>query len=205
MLFGIRAIAAVGGEHAVAFSLNLNPGVAERASRKLDWLRRAIVRRVGGSKVPLILAYGAKGGRLHVHGAFAAASAEHCKSIRMGLRAVAGEWANPHGHVFQLRCKRLGEGGPPDGWACYFPRNIAEARRVAAGGHHWSMTNTARRVAKQLHVDLRQRINSVERDERRHCSASRKLSAATSISVIAAKPALNQIESAKRPSRSPFQ
>jgi hypothetical protein len=43
----LSILALVGDAHAVAFTLNLNPDVEARARRHPDWLRRAVVRRVG--------------------------------------------------------------------------------------------------------------------------------------------------------------
>lgn len=158
LIFGLRAIKTLAGSHAYAFTADLNPAVADRASDDPDWLRRLLVRHVG-PQTPLVMAYGANDGRLHLHGAFAATGTDDYARIVVGIEAAAGQWAAQRGGQHQFHYEVLGAKASCDGWARYLLRNIAEASAVTDAGPLWSMTNAARRPAKAMHAALRERVN----------------------------------------------
>jgi hypothetical protein len=110
--------------------------------------------------LPLIAAFGAADGRLHVHGALAALSLDELERIQKALKTAGGPWLSARGHVHQLHVQPLGGRYPAEGWGDYLLRNIAEAERIVDGGRCWYMSNPARRLAKVLHAEVRSKINA---------------------------------------------
>jgi hypothetical protein len=168
MWFTVYAMKVIGGRHARAFTLNLGPDVARRAKSDADWLRRAVVRHVG-ARTPLILAFDVtpKTGRLHLHGAFAGTDPDDVNRIECGLKAAGREWAASRGQEHQLLPVVLGEErGPLHRWMNYLAESVAAARGVVSGGPLWSMTNTARRMAKALHAEVSTAVNAAIKEQR---------------------------------------
>ena len=160
--FAMRAIHALGGGHAVAFSLDLNPRVESAALSCPAHLQRKIVRHLNralGRDVPLVSAFGYEDHRLHLHGAVATTSQNEIERTRTALRAAGGDWAADVGRQFQLKIVKLGEGGPAEKWGDYIlrPANIPAAERVLPA-RAWTMTHRCRRVAKELYGQAHQRL-----------------------------------------------
>jgi hypothetical protein len=156
IIFGNRAIAKLGGQNAIAFSLNLSPEVEQKARSSPCWLRRTIVRLIGD--LPMVLVFGLANGRLHLHGSVVMADGSSLRVVQEALGRAGGAWANQYGAVHQLVTKPLGSAGPVDRWGRYLFRNLCETGDVLASAR-WSMTNPARRVAKDLWEEVRRRAN----------------------------------------------
>jgi hypothetical protein len=160
LIFGVRAIARIGGPYAMTFTLNFGPAVARRAGSDPACVYRAIQRHIG-RPIPLVTAFGASDSRLHLHGAVAAGSLEELDHIGRALERAGGAWDSVRGNCYQVHIKPLGgASGTVDGWARYMASNLIEARGATRARPLWSMSNPARRIAKALHADLRRRVKA---------------------------------------------
>jgi hypothetical protein len=117
------------------------------------------IKQATGRDVPMVMAFGAEAGRLHVHAALAAADENETERIRSALLTAAGEWASSRSKDHQLHMQPLGTGGPIDRWAKYLAGNAGQARAIGAGSRPWSVNNPARRRAKILHAQIGKKVN----------------------------------------------
>jgi hypothetical protein len=163
VLVACMAVERIGGVNAIAFTLDLNPIVAEVVKSNPQTLIRSLLWRIGRT-TPLLVVFGGYGAdrtpRPHLHGVFAGKDADDVDRIGRALEAAGGPWAASRGGQYQLDLQRLGGSRSVDRWAAYLTRNVAEAEEVMHGRRLWSMTNAARRPAKQLYSNLRQVVNT---------------------------------------------
>jgi hypothetical protein len=159
LLFACRAVESLGGSHAYHFTVMLSMDFQRRAAENPDWLRRRFAQHVG-HHVPMVMVCGySEGQQLHVHAAISCRGApgtdhnEELGRIVTALQAAGGDCGAAAAH--QVMPTQIYYA---DGLSKYFHDNAAEAKPVV-GGVWWSMTNPARREAKRLYDDIRERIN----------------------------------------------
>jgi hypothetical protein len=150
------------GGYAYAFTLNLSPRDQARSKQKSPWLYNAITRKIGRD-VPLLVAFGAdKRGRIHAHGAYAAGNDVQAIAIAAAIMGAGQPFENRTAEVHRYQQRALGDAGlPPGKWGGYIrDQNLVKARRLMSGGRLWNSTHIATRLAKELHAEIRTRVNT---------------------------------------------